>query len=45
MHGEQLNIVFDTGGVMAKKNILLSVFSKPNTQWVTFIELVSCVRY
>lgn len=44
MQGEQLNIVYGTVGMMAKKDILLSVFSKPNIQWVTFIELVTCVR-
>lgn len=44
MQGEQLNIVYGTVGTMAKKDLLLSVLSKPNIQWITFIELVACVR-
>lgn len=41
MHGGQLYVVYGNAEVRAKKNylFLLSVLSKPNTQWVTIYRI------
>jgi len=46
MDGGHLTTVYGAHGVIPKKNdTLSSVLSKLNTQWVTYTELVTCVRY
>ena len=41
LHGGQLYVLYRTGEVSAKNNylFLLSVLSKPNTQWVTIYRI------